>query len=80
MEGIQKLRVSSLLLDGVGVVCEDNGLAIFDRLHSKANDESVLELNGEDCRRVPLGRAQVEASACLRARHTAALRIADGTF
>ena len=63
VEGTRKLRVSSVLLDGEGVVCDDNGLAIFDKLHSKANDESVflyafdlLELNGDDCRRLQLGK------------------------
>ena len=63
VEGTRKLRVSSVLLDGEGVICDDNGLAIFDRLHSKADDESVflyafdlLELNGDDCRRLQLGK------------------------
>jgi hypothetical protein len=27
-----------------GVICDDNGLAIFDKLHSKLNDESVMLL------------------------------------
>ena len=54
---MRKLRAESVLLDGEGVICDENGLAIFDKLHSKQNDASVmlyafdmLELDGEDCR------------------------------
>ena len=61
VEGVRKLRVSSVLLDGEGVIFDDNGLAIFDKLHSKANDADVvmfafdvLELDGEDCRAMRL--------------------------
>ena len=58
VSSVRKLRAQSVLLDGEGVICDDNGLAVFDKLHSKLNDESVmlyafdmLELDGEDCRR-----------------------------
>jgi len=44
-----------------GVACDGDGLAVFDLLHSKANDARVflyafdlLELNGEDVRPNPL--------------------------
>jgi bifunctional non-homologous end joining protein LigD len=72
VEGIRKLRASSVLLDGEGVICDDNGLAIFDNFHSKANDESVflyafdlLELNGDDCRRLPLGERKSQLQRLL---------------
>src|SRR3954454_15617560 len=35
---VRKLKIDSVLLDGEGVVCDYNGLAIFDKLHSKLND------------------------------------------
>lgn len=53
----KKLKAFSCHLDGEGVVCNEAGLAVFDRLHSKANDELVflyafdlLELDGADLR------------------------------
>jgi ATP-dependent DNA ligase len=56
-DAVRKLKIDSVLLDGEGVVCNDNGLAIFDKLHSKLHDHSVmlyafdmLEADGADCR------------------------------
>jgi len=54
-----------------------SGLAIFDKLHSKANDVEVvmfafdvLELNGEDCRGSPLVERKARLRKLLaRARH-----------
>jgi ATP-dependent DNA ligase len=42
VEAAMKLRATSLYLNGEGVVCGTNGIAIFDQLHSKANDEAVF--------------------------------------
>ena len=54
-DAVRQLKISSIMLDGEGVVCDDRGLAVFDRLHSKAHDREVtlfafdlLELDGED--------------------------------
>jgi ATP-dependent DNA ligase len=59
--GALKLRAQSFYLDGESVVCGKDGVAVFDLLHSKANDRAVflhafdlLELNGEDIRHAPL--------------------------
>src|SRR3954454_22299310 len=56
-DAVRNLKIDSVLMDGEGVVCDDKGLAIFDKLHSKLNDEHVmlyafdiLEVNGTDCR------------------------------
>jgi ATP-dependent DNA ligase len=73
VEATMKLRATSLYLDGKGVVCGKDGIAVFDKLHSKANDEGVflyafdvLELNGDDMREAPLTdrkrRAETDAS------------------
>jgi bifunctional non-homologous end joining protein LigD len=34
-ETVRKLKVDSILLDGERFISDDNGLAIFDKLHSK---------------------------------------------
>lgn len=47
----------SILLDGEGIVCDEATMAVFDLLHSMANDAALslgafdlLELNGDDFR------------------------------
>jgi bifunctional non-homologous end joining protein LigD len=72
VERVRKLRASSILLDGEGVICDDNGLAIFDRLHGKQNDGDVflytfdlLELESDDCRRRPLGERKAKLKRLL---------------
>jgi bifunctional non-homologous end joining protein LigD len=61
VEGATKIRAHSFYMDGEGVICGNDGIAIFDELHSKANDHAVflyafdlLELEGDDLRRSPL--------------------------
>jgi bifunctional non-homologous end joining protein LigD len=41
VEAVQGMRARSIILDGEGVICDDNGLAIFDALHSKQRDDEV---------------------------------------
>ena len=69
VEAVRKLKTTSVLIDGEGVVCNDTGLAVFDKLHSKTNDHSVvmfafdiLEVDGDDCRPLQL----IERKARLR--------------
>jgi hypothetical protein len=57
VQAANRLKASSLYLDGEGVVCGSDGVAIIDKLHSKANDDAVflcafdlLELNSDDLR------------------------------
>jgi bifunctional non-homologous end joining protein LigD len=61
VEGASRLHAQSFYMDGENVICGDDGVAIFDELHSKANDEAVflyafdlLEHEGDDLRRLPL--------------------------
>jgi ATP-dependent DNA ligase len=56
-EAVAALRVASATIDGEAVWCDGDGLAIFDKLHSRAYDHQVilyafdlLELDGEDWR------------------------------
>jgi ATP-dependent DNA ligase len=37
VSSMRKLRIESVLLGGEGVICDDNGLAIFDKLHFLAS-------------------------------------------
>jgi bifunctional non-homologous end joining protein LigD len=65
----RQIKATSFHIDGEGVVCREDGLAVFDRLHSKGHDESVflyafdlIEVDGQDLR----GLALVERKARLR--------------
>jgi hypothetical protein len=57
---IRKLSVRSCLIDGEAIVCDANGLAVFDLLRRWGGDDVVLcafdllELDGQDMRRVPI--------------------------
>jgi bifunctional non-homologous end joining protein LigD len=58
---VGKLPVRSCLIDGEAVVCDQNGLAVFDlirgyRIHAGAVHVAfdLLELNGKDLRRQPI--------------------------
>ena len=55
------LRCRSCIIDGEAVICDDNGVASFDRIRYRRNDGDVFlyafdltELNGDDLRRDPL--------------------------
>src|SRR5215831_14987117 len=55
------LRCRSCIIDGEAVICDDNGVASFDRIRYRRNDSDVflyafdlIELNGDDLRRDPL--------------------------
>jgi bifunctional non-homologous end joining protein LigD len=58
---VSAIRTSSATIDGEAVYCDDSGLAIFDMLHGRQHDASVLlyafdllEFDGEDYRPQPL--------------------------
>jgi bifunctional non-homologous end joining protein LigD len=60
-EAVAGLPTASATIDGEAVWCDGAGLAIFDKLHSRAYDHQVilyafdlLELDGEDWRPRPL--------------------------
>jgi bifunctional non-homologous end joining protein LigD len=61
-EAVAALRMASATIDGEAVWCDGEGLAIFDRLHSRSYDQEVilyafdlLELDGKDWRPRTLG-------------------------
>ena len=61
VEAVNMLMVRSCLIDGEAVCCDDNGVAVFERLRTKRAGRHVflcafdlLELNGTDMRREPI--------------------------
>ena len=58
---IEALPVHSCVVDGEAIVCDDNGLAVFDLVRGHATDAravlcafDLLEVNGEAIRREPI--------------------------
>ena len=71
-EALVALPAASITIDGEAVWCDGAGLAIFDKLHSRAYDRQVLlyafdllELNGEDWRVRPLEARKTELERVL---------------
>ena len=61
VETLANLRTRSCIIDGEAVACDDNGLAVFDRIRYRRHDGKVflyafdlVELDGDDLRREPL--------------------------
>jgi len=61
VETLVRLRSRSCIIDGEAVVCDDNGVASFDRIRYRRHDGDaflyafdLIELNGDDMRRDPL--------------------------
>jgi bifunctional non-homologous end joining protein LigD len=73
---VSLLRARSCLIDGEAVVCDDNGLAIFDLIRGYRNDAAavlcafdLIELDGEDLRRTPVEQRKAALATLLRDRH-----------
>jgi len=72
-EAINWLKVRSCLIDGEAVACDENGLAVFERLRCKRAGRHVflyafdlLELNGTDLRREPIETRKATLASVLR--------------
>jgi bifunctional non-homologous end joining protein LigD len=73
LEAASELKARSCLIDGEAVACDDNGLAVFERLRRKHNARAVflfafdlLELDGMDLRREPLETRKATLASLLR--------------
>ena len=73
VEAVNRLRVRSCLVDGEAVACDENGLAVFERLRRKPTGKHVflyafdlLELDGQDLRREPLETRKATLASLLR--------------
>ena len=67
------LPVRSCLLDGEAVVCDENGLAVFDLIRGYRHDAAavlcacdLLELEGKDLRRTPIEERKGTLAKLLR--------------
>ena len=61
VEALAELRLQSCIIDGEAVACGDDGIADFERIRYRRQDDSVflyafdlIELDGNDLRREPL--------------------------
>jgi len=61
VEALARLRSRSCIIDGEAVACDERGIAAFDLIRYRRNDDCVflyafdlIELNGDDLRRDPL--------------------------
>ena len=61
VEALARLRCRSCIIDGEAVVCDEHGMARFDRIRYQRHDGDafiyafdLIELDGEDLRREPL--------------------------
>jgi ATP-dependent DNA ligase len=73
VEAVDRLKARSCLIDGEAVACDENGLAVFERLRRKPSGKHVflyafdlLELDGQDLRREPLETRKVTLASLLR--------------
>jgi bifunctional non-homologous end joining protein LigD len=73
VEAVNRLRARSCLIDGEAVACDDNGLAVFERLRRKRERRHVflyafdlLELDGTDLRREPIETRKATLASLLR--------------
>jgi bifunctional non-homologous end joining protein LigD len=73
VEAVNQLKVRSCLIDGEAVVCDANGLAVFERLRYQRGGRTVflyafdlLELDGTDLRREPFETRKATLASLLR--------------
>src|SRR5262249_51561286 len=73
---VAKLPVRSCLIDGEGIVCDEHGLAVFDRIRRQGALASavlcafdLLELNGKDLRREPIEERKRLLAKLLKGAH-----------
>jgi ATP-dependent DNA ligase len=70
---MEKLPVRSCVIDGEAIVCDDSGLAVFDLIRRHGTHASavhcafdMLELDGEDMRRLPIEERKARLAKLLR--------------
>lgn len=67
MAAMEQIKATSALIDGEAVWCDKDGIASFDKLHSRSRDAEViliafdlLELDGQDLRELPLAERKAK--------------------
>jgi len=73
---VSKLPVSSCLIDGEAIVCDENGLAVFDLIRGHGGKASavlcafdLLEVDGLDLRRQPIETRKAALAKLLKGSH-----------
>jgi bifunctional non-homologous end joining protein LigD len=73
VEAVNRLKARSCLIDGEAVVCDEHGLAVFERLRYQRGGRDVflfafdlLELDGADLRREPFETRKATLASLLR--------------
>jgi bifunctional non-homologous end joining protein LigD len=73
---VSKLPVRSCLIDGEAIVCDDNGLAVFELIrrhsageHAVLSAFDLLELDGNDLRRKPIETRKALLAKLLKGSH-----------
>jgi bifunctional non-homologous end joining protein LigD len=73
VEAVNHLNVRSCLIDGEVVRCDENGLAVFEKLRHRRNEAQaflfafdLLELDGADLRREPIEERKATLASLLR--------------
>jgi bifunctional non-homologous end joining protein LigD len=76
VDAVAALPVRSCVIDGEAIACDENGLSVFDLLHHQRRDQIVtlcafdlIELDGEDLRRMPVERRKSTLLRLIRDRH-----------
>ena len=71
-----QLPVTSYLIDGEAILCDDNGLAVFQLLRSYRNGHAatlcafdLIEIEGRDLRRQPIEDRKLTLKRLLRKQH-----------
>lgn len=77
MMAVSKLPVRSCLIDGEAIVCDENGLAVFDLIRRHGADEravlcafDLLDLDGKDLRRKPIETRKALLAKLLKGQQT----------
>ena len=72
VEAVRRLKVCSAIIDGEAVVCDENGVSNFDKLHSRGYNHAVvlyafdlIELDGDDWRWAPLEQRKAKLDKLL---------------
>ena len=83
---VGKHPVRSCLIDGEAIVCDENGLAVFDLIRGYGSKTSallcafdLLELDGEDLRRKPIERRKALLARLLKEHSSLSMSITRGT-
>jgi len=70
---VAALRARSCVIDGEAIACDDSGLSVFELIRNWRNDHAMtlcafdlLELNGEDLRRLPIEERKRRLAKLLR--------------